>query len=268
MRICIIHVNTEQVSAPYANLMEDNLNKAKRDDTAIFHRYVPRLKRATDTVLALPILLNKIDVVEQFLAAGNSGFDAAMVACSGDPGVLEARSIVSMPVVGPMEAALHLACMYGFKIGIVTVADRSWSEYCEVMAVGYGLSSRLAGVRRISIPSQEAFTKGFVNPAIVVSEIEAASTKLIEQGANAIVIGSAGLSVIASSVGLVQVSGVPIFDCLTVGLKFAELRADLTIKRHVPATSRVGYTELLPTKDLDRLTALFGLSCSDTTPRG
>ena len=139
MKICIVHVNCEELSGPYTKLIDANFARAKRADTEITHRYVRRLKRATDTVFPLPILLNKVDVVERFIAAGNEGFDGAMVACSGDPGVAEARSIVSMPVIGPMEAALHLACTYGRKVGIVTVADRSWSEYCEMMTDAYGL---------------------------------------------------------------------------------------------------------------------------------
>lgn len=55
-------------------------------------------------------------------------------------------------------------------------------------------------------------------------------------------------------------SGAPIFDCLTVGLKFVELRADLKMKCAVPETSRVGLTERLAAKDLDRLANLFSLA--------
>lgn len=261
MKICVVHVNCEELSGPYTKLIDANFNRVKRDDTIIVHRYVRHLKRATDTVFPFPILLNKVDVIERLVEADREKFDAAMVACSGDPAVPEARSIVSMPVVGAMEASLHLACMYGHKIGIVTVADRSWSECCEMMANGHGLGGRLAGVARISIPSQDAFTKGFTDPVPVAAEIERVSRDLAERGANAIVIGSAGLSVIASAAGMVQVSGtgVPIFDCLSVGLKFAELRADLTHKFGVPETSRVGYTERLAAKDVDRLATLFGL---------
>ncbi len=260
MKICVVHVNCEEVSAPYTKLIDANFARAKRADTEIVHRYVRRLKRATDTVFPLPILLNKVDVVERFIVAGNEGFDGAMVACSGDPGVAEARSIVSMPVVGPMEAALHLACAYGRKVGIATVADRSWSEYCETMVDAYGLGGRLAGVMRIPMPSQEAFTTGFMTPDVVAKQIEETAAQLVEQGANSVVIGSAGLSVIASTVGLTQVSGAPIFDCLTVGLKFVELRADLKMKCAVPETSRVGLTERLAAKDLDRLANLFSLA--------
>lgn len=262
MKICVVHVNCEELSGPYTALIDANFARAKRDDTIITHRYVRRLKRATDTVFALPILLNRVDVVEQFLKAEREDFDGAMVACSGDPGVPEARSTLSMPVVGPMEAALHLAATYGFKLGIVTVADRSWSEYCEAMTHAYGLGGRLAGVARISIPSVEVFTTGFADPGPVAVEIERCARYLVDQGAGAIVIGSAGLSVMASAAGLAEVSdcGVPIFDCLTVGLKMTELRVDLKRRCGVPETSRVGYTERLSRKDTDRLAALFSLA--------
>lgn len=261
MKISIVHVNCEELSGPYTKLIENNFNRAKRGDTVLEHRYVRRLKRATDTVFPFPILLNKVDVVEQFIAAGRGGADGAMVACSGDPGVAEARTLLSLPVVGPMEAALHLACAYGYKIGIVTVADRSWAEYCEMMANAYGLGTRLAGVKRINIPSMEAFTVGFENPQRVANAVAETASELVDDGADAIVIGSAGLSVMSSAAGLTRTpdSGAPIFDCLTIGLKMTELRVDLTQKFGLPEASRIGYGERLSDKDTARLTKLFGM---------
>lgn len=260
MKISVVHVNCEELSGPYTKLIEGNFNRAKRDDTVIEHRYVRRLKRASDTVFAFPILLNKVDVVEQMIAAGRGGADGVMVACSGDPGVAEGRTLLQAPVVGPMEAALHLACAYGYKVGIVTTADRSWSEYCEMMAVNYGLGSRLAGVKRIKIPSMEAFTVGFQNPEVVAKAVAETSNELVEEGADAIVIGSAGLSVMSSAAGLTRTeSNAPIFDCLTVGLKTTELRVDLTKKFGLPEASRVGWGEPLGAKDVGRLTGLFGM---------
>jgi len=261
MKISIVHVNCEALSGPYTKLIEANFNRAKRDDTVLDHRYVRRLKRASDTVFAFPILLNKVDVVEQILAAGRGGADGVLVACSGDPGIAEGRTLLSVPVVGPMEAALHLACTYGYKLGIVTVADRSWSEYCDMMTNNYGLGSRLAGVKSIKIPSMEAFTVGFEKPEVIANAVAETAEELVEQGADAIVIGSAGLSVISSAAGLTRTaaSGAPIFDCLTVGLKMTELRVDLVKKFGLPETSRVGYSERLSDKDINRLTTLFGM---------
>lgn len=261
MNICVVHVNAEKYSGAYTPLVSANFEKAKAAGTAISHRFVQHLKRATDTVFAYPSLLNKIDVAEEMIAAEAEGADAVMVACSGDTGVAEARTLVSIPVVGPMEAALHLACAYGHKIGIVTTADRSWSEYCEMMVAAYGLSSRLAGVRRIATPSSEAFTKGFTQPQEMAREIAANAKVLVEAGANSIVIGSAGMSVMATAAGLARVPeyDAPIFDCLTVGLKTAELRSDLQRKLGVPEVSRTGWGARLAPPDAGRLRKLFAL---------
>ena len=106
-----------------------------------------------------------------------------------------------------MEAALFTACMHGYKFGIVTVADRRWAEYCEDMTVRYGIRGRLSGVERISIPSAEAFTQGFLDLDRMGKEILDKSKKLVEGGANSIVIGSAGLSTMASAAGISMVPG-------------------------------------------------------------
>lgn len=261
MKITVIHVNAEKYSGLYTELIDRNFRRAKAEGTEIAHRYVRRLRRATDTVFAYPTLLNKVDVVEEAISAAADGADAIMVACSGDPGVAEARTLVAVPVIGPMEAAMHLACAYGFKVGIVTVADRSWLEYCEMLTRACGLGSRLAGVRSIDTPSAQAFTDGFGNPAAIAAEVASNAAALVADGASAIVIGSAGLSVMSSAAGLASVpdTEVPIFDCLTVGLKTAELRAELHRKMGVPVFGRAGWGERLPDGDRARLRKLFEL---------
>jgi allantoin racemase len=261
MKICIVNVNEESVSGPYTELLTKNFNKIKRSDTELGWKYVKRLKRASDTVMSYFIQLNKTEIIECMYEAGQEGYDAVMVACSGDPGVGEASEIVDIPIVGPMEAALFLACMYGNKYGILTVEDRRWAEFCEEMTVRYGLHSRLSGVERISIPSLEAFTKGFNDLPRMREELIAQSKKLIEAGANSIVIGSAGLSTMASAADLCKVPGsdAPIFDCLSAGLKMAEIRADLHQKLGMPPISRIGSHEMLREKDILRVRALFNM---------
>ena len=259
MKICIVNINEESVSGPYTELLTDNFNRIKRDDTEIGWKYVASLKRATDTVISYFIQLNKTDIIECFYRAAGEGYDGAMVACSGDPGVYEAREITNIPIIGPMEAAIFTACMYGNKFGIVTVADRRWAEFCEEMTVRYGVRSRLSGVERISIPSMEAFTRGFADTDWMGEEILEKSRKLIDEGANSVVIGSAGLSTIASAAGLFKVPDyeAPIFDCLSVGFKMTELRVDLQQKMGTPAISRAGAHERLREKDILRVRKLF-----------
>ncbi len=261
MKICVVHVNCEELSRDYTKLIDANFERVKRPDTQIVHKYVARLRRAADTVFAFPIILNKIDVVQRAVEAEAEGCDAVMVACSGDPGVIEARTLIDIPMVGPMEATLHLAAQYGKKIGIVTVQDPSWIEYCETMTETAGLAGRLTGIEKIDIPSAAAFTEGFVNPAPVMDSVVAAARRLIDRGANVIVLGSAGLSVMASNSGLAEVpgAGIPIFDTMSVGFKVAEMRADLGKSLGLPPISRIGVFEKTDRKNRERIVKLFGL---------
>jgi Asp/Glu/hydantoin racemase len=55
-------------------------------------------------------------------AAQAEGFDGAVIGCSGDPGLIEARRFLNMPVSAPLEAALHLGSMLHQRMAIL-VAD-------------------------------------------------------------------------------------------------------------------------------------------------
>jgi len=261
VRVGVVHVNTEIASGPYTELITSNLEKAKADGTEIVHRYVQHLRRATDTAIAYPTLLNKVDVVTQIVALERDGVDAVLVACSGDPGVAEARSVVDIPVVGPMEAAMGLVVGYGWRFGILTVADRTWSSWLEQMVVSYGFSTRYGGQRQLVTPTAKIFTEGFENPDLVRADIEARAKELASMGGvDAALIGSAGLSTFATYTGISQTTDpvMPIFDVISVGLKVAELRAELARKLSVPAVSRTGWYSEFDRSNRERVDALFG----------
>lgn len=258
MKLCVIHINAEKGSEPYTKLIDGIFDKVKDPTTEIVHRFA-RLKRASDTIFSYPYYINSLDVVHRFAEASEEGFDGSMVACCGDPGVTQGRSLSKVPVVGPFAAAMHLACGYGAKFGVVTVIDRPWIEACDAIVAANGLSGRCAGIRGIDISSKEAFTRGFAEPQFVADEIVRQSRILVEQGANSIVIGSAGMSCISSVAGLCQIEdlGVPIFDSLSVGLKTLEMRVQLSQRTKLPVTSRVGLTELFNPEDANRVKGLF-----------
>jgi len=260
MKIGIVHVTVEEGSGPYTELITQTFGAAKRDDTELLHRYVRHMRRATDTALAFPTLLNKVDVIAEFLDLQSAGADAVMVACSGDTGVSEARSLLDIPVVGPMEAAAGLAMGYGRRIGIVTVADRPWAGFMDQFMHDIGLGSRYVGQRQLRTPTMEVFTQGFTQPDAVAAEIEEAARELVEIGAESILVGSAGLSTFASIGGLTHLKDpvVPVFDVLVAGLKTAETRAELQIKTGLPPVSRAGWTERYKDADLARLSRQFG----------
>ena len=260
MKIGVVHVTAEAVSGPYTKLITANFERAKADGTEIMHRFVAHLRRATDTAIAYPTLLNKVDVIAEMLELERAGADAVLVACSGDTGVPEARSLLSIPVVGPMEAAMTLALGYGWRFGVVTVEDSTWSSNIEQMVQAYGLRDRYAGLRALETPTSIVFTKGFEDPGMVRDDILARVREMVTDGAEVICLGSAGLSTFAGHFGISRHDDpeVPIFDVLTVGLKFAEMRAELHRRLAIPPVSRAGWFATFPPEDRVRVNKLFG----------
>jgi allantoin racemase len=60
-----------------------------------------------DDTMAAPFVVKKAEWAEK------NGYDAVVVSCMMDPGVKAAREAVSIPVIGPREACLHVASMLG-----------------------------------------------------------------------------------------------------------------------------------------------------------
>jgi allantoin racemase len=159
-----------------------------------------------------------------------------------------------------MEAAMSLACSYGWRFGIVTVADRTWGSWMDQLVHVYGFSARYAGLRQLETPTARVFTEGFTNPALVEADLRGRCAEMAAAGADAILLGSAGLSTFATSFGLAATDSpeVPVLDVLSVGLKFAELRADLQQRLGVPPVSRAGWHEGFAPEDRERVDRLFG----------
>ena len=255
-----MHVTTEASSGPYTKMITETLERAKNERTELVHKYVDHLRRATDTAISYPTLLNKVDIVSGICSLEEAGVDAVLVACSGDPGVAEARTLVSIPVVGPMEAAMGLAIGYGWRFGIVTVEDRTWSSNMDQMVNAYGMSARYVGQRKLVTPTSVIFTKGFEEPQFVIDDIKARVAEIVDDGADSVLIGSAGLSTFCSFFRLAGIEDpeVPIFDVISVGLKFAEMRAELHQQVGVPVISRAGWYARYPFEDHVRVNRQFG----------
>jgi allantoin racemase len=259
MRIGVIHMTTAESSIGYSEMVQQNLERVMEPGTQIEHRYVKHLRRATDSARSIPMMLNQGDIVAEAVDLGRDSVDAILVACSGDPAVAEARAAVSIPVIGPMEASIGLALGYGWKFGIVTVQDRTWSTHLDQLVHAYRCEPRYVGMRKMHTPTSEIFTRGFKEPAFVVADLVDRSKELVDDGADVVLIGSGGLSMFASHHGVSHLEelDVPIMDTVSVGLKFAEMRASLHASLGLPAVSRAGWFERFGDEDVRRVTELF-----------
>jgi Asp/Glu/hydantoin racemase len=87
----------------------------------------------------------------EMLAEHHRTVDAAIIAAFGDPGLLGARELFPLPVIGMAEAAMLTACMLGRRFSIVTFASALGPWYEDCVAVN-GLAGRCAGVRALTTP--------------------------------------------------------------------------------------------------------------------
>ena len=132
----------------------------------------------------------------EMLAERADEVDAAIIAAFGDPGLLGARELFDIPVVGLAEAAMLTACMMGRRFGIVTFSGVLAPWYRASVRL-YGLDERCAGVF--------ALDESFKSIADVQGEKEEKLLSLAEQavagGSDVLIFAGAPLSGLAAKLG-------------------------------------------------------------------
>ena len=157
----------------------------------------------------------------EMLAEAGSGFDAAIIAAFGDPGLFGARELFSFPIVGLAEAAMLTACMVGRKFAIVTFSRTLAPWYQECVAM-HGLETRCAGIR--------ALDEAFQSISDVQSEKEEVLVRLanaaVEQDdADVVILSGAPLAGLADKVK--DRIPVPVIDPVAAAVRQAETLAVL-----------------------------------------
>ncbi len=142
--------------------------------------------------------------------------DAFVVACFDDTGLDAARSATAAPVVGVGEAAFHVASLIADKFSVVTTLPRSIAPI-ERNLVKYGLAARCARVRAADVPVLALEEPGSDARRAIEAEILRA---LAEDGAEAIVLGCAGMTDLARDLG--RNAGVPVLDGVACAVGLAE----------------------------------------------
>ncbi|MBB2930554.1 aspartate/glutamate racemase family protein [Paraburkholderia silvatlantica] len=179
-------------------------------------------------------------------------YDALMVAAFGDPGLLELREVLDVPVVGMTEAALMTAGQMGQRIGIIAISRRITAWYRECVD-RYGMLGRLAGIRHLDRPLRDPSTVQQDHGARLVE----LSREAVEQdGADVLILAGAPLAGLAR--GVAGELSVPVVDGVSSAVCQAETLARLKPIQPTagsfakpPAKPRVG----LPESGIGRLLA-------------
>jgi len=155
--------------------------------------------------------------------------DAYVIACFDDTGLDAARCATDAPVIGIGEAAFHLTSLIAGRFSVVTTLARSVPAI-EHNLVRYGLATRCARVRASEVPVLDLEIAGSPARGRISGEIGRA---LAEDGAEAIVLGCAGMADLASD--LSREHGVPVLDGVACAVKLCESLIALGLK-----TSKTG----------------------------
>lgn len=202
-----------------------------------------------EEALAVPGLL------EQVLAGEQVGVDATVVACFGDPGIDAAREIARGPVIGIAEGAFRTAAMLGRRFGVVTTLERTTGRARE-LADRYGCASLLTEVRACEVPVLQLDDPCSGARELVVDECR----RVIANGADAVVLGCAGMAEFCASVS--DEIGAPVVDGVSATTLLAEtlVRLGLTTGKHgeyaAPPPKR--FTGVLASFELDAARAMVG----------
>jgi allantoin racemase len=175
------------------------------------------------------------DMLNEIRRAEAEKFDAVVIGCFYDPGLREARELVRIPVIGPAESTMLVACTLGHKFSIL-VGRRKWIPKMESNARVYGLRDRLASIRPLEIRVTEMLAQ---QEKLKESTTREARAAVEEDGAEVIVMGCTAESGFADE--LSKALGVPLLDPVVTSWKFAEMQADMYSTLGISHSKAYGY---------------------------
>jgi len=171
------------------------------------------------------------------LVAVQDNYDAAIIGCAGDPGLVPAKELVDIPIIGPLEASLHVASMLGETF---TVIPSTFSTISRKLR-DYGMEHRLASAEGIQFPVLEMAK----NKEEVAKEFLKGAKKAVEQdNASCIIIGCMTTAFLLIDEMLKDKIDVPIINPAKISVKAAEMISSLGLKQSNISFPKPNYEKL------------------------
>jgi allantoin racemase len=206
----------------------DDFARIVRADTELSHVELDHgpasIESEYDSMLAAPQTVAKI------VEAEHDGMDAVVINCMDDPGMMPGREMVSIPVIGPCEATMHVASMLGHTFSVITVRKHLRPLFDKHAAV-YGLRDKLASVRAVEIPVLELETD---RNRLVRALADEAALAVEVDGAHVMIFGCTGMLGTAEAVEReLEARGyghVPVIDSMVWAVKMTEAIVDMGLR--------------------------------------
>ncbi len=161
--------------------------------------------------------------IESFRRAEKEGYHAVVPLGMLDLGVDGGKSAVDIPVVGPMEASLHIASLLGDRFGLIIYHEKLLA-FNRAIVRRYGMEDRIVGfgVSGFDLPDLTA------NREQVVQNFVEQAKRLVARGAEVIIpMGISQCPVHIKPDWLQTQLGVPVVEGIGAPIRMAALLAGL-----------------------------------------
>jgi allantoin racemase len=192
--------------------------------------------------------INEAENLKSIIKAEKEGYDAVAGACYFDSGIRAASTLLSIPVVGPAEASMHLAAMMGNKFAVIT-SEASWINEMEHHLMVSGFTAAAISkqpVRALALPMNDLFQclmTGNHDP--VKEDFIKVAERCLNDDADVIIAGCGLISPILTINNLTEIGGAPVIDPMIASLKMAELMGKF-FKSGLPVKTKKGLFQTLP----------------------
>lgn len=164
---------------------------------------------------------------EAFRQAEDEGFDAVVPLGMLDLGVDGGRSVVDIPVIAPLQAALHVAAQVGEHFGIVCYHPSAIPRH-RAQTRAYGMEEWIAGRRASGFYVQHIADN---KDKMIESFLMAAHTLIEEDGADVIIVqGITQCPVQMKPDWLTEQLGVPVVEGIGAPIRMAALLVSLGLR--------------------------------------
>lgn len=173
--------------------------------------------------------------VQELRDTEERGFDALVIDCAGDGGLIALKEGLDCPVVGAMESAMHIACLLGRRFSILGVCDSLRGMYLDLVTQ-YRMTDRLVSVESIGFSVEELAEDVGRGGERLKSALVESGRHAIDAGADVVILGCTGMTTLTSKVS--KAIGIPVINGGDVALKLAEMFVTLGLTQSKSAYHR------------------------------
>ena len=134
-------------------------------------------------------------LVLEMIASHRQDVDAVIIAAFGDPGLVAARELFDLPIVGMAEAAVMTAALLGDRFSVVTFSPHMVRWYTDCVRLT-GMDARFTGVRCPAVPPSSLDNIA----ADLRDDLVALAKDATSDGADVVILGGAPLAGLAPQI--------------------------------------------------------------------